>query len=478
MVKWINEGDKNTKFFHLVANGRRRSNFIEDISLDGVRVLKPSEVIRGICQFFKEHLKNISWEIQSIKGLRLNCLPEVERNSLKEGFSKEEVWVAVCNCDANWRVVEEDFKNVIHEFHKNGSIVKELNNTFITLVPKCAKSETIRDFRPISLTGSMCKVLAKVLANRLKKVMDLNIGDTQMVFIKDRQIMDSFVIAEEIINEWENTKEGFLDSMMDKFDFGRKMKNWIKWYIFTPLLSVLVNGSPTPQLGVERGLRQGDLLSPFLFNIVMKDLSSLIRKTSDLDMLSGASFGGNSEHITYLQFMDDTILYLKPRVEYLINTRRILRCFEWASGLRINFHKSCVVKVGKKEGREFDWVSVFKCKKSSLPITYLGLPLGEKPCTKSFWSPLVLCVENRLTTWKRKFLNKDGRLVLIKVVLSSIPMYFMSVFKILVGVAHMIEKIQRSFLWGNGVAKKKTHGVQWDMVCKRKKWRLRNRTEF
>ncbi|KAK2651364.1 hypothetical protein Ddye_011220 [Dipteronia dyeriana] len=113
------------------------------------------------------------------------------------------------------------------------------------------------------------------------------------------------------------------------------------------MISVLVNGSHTPQFGVDRGLRQGDPLSLFLFNIVVEGLNKFMEKAVDLDMLRGASFGNNSVHITHLQFAEDTIIFLKPRMEFLINTRRILRCFELASGLRINFHKSCVVKVGQ-----------------------------------------------------------------------------------------------------------------------------------
>ncbi|KAK3185009.1 hypothetical protein Dsin_032295 [Dipteronia sinensis] len=87
----------------------------------------------------------------------------------------------------------------IHGFHKDGSIVKDLNKTFIALISKCGNPESLKDFRPISLVGSMYKVLAKVLANRLKKVMNYVIGEAQMAFVEGCQILDSFVIAEELI---------------------------------------------------------------------------------------------------------------------------------------------------------------------------------------------------------------------------------------------------------------------------------------
>ncbi|KAK2653938.1 hypothetical protein Ddye_013794 [Dipteronia dyeriana] len=76
-------------------------------------------------------------------------------------------------------------------------------------------------------------------------------------------------------------------------------------------------------------------------------------------------------------------------MEYLINTRRILRCFEVASGLRINFHKSCVVRVGKEMRSGVEWAANFRCKQATLPITYLGLKLGGRPCSKKFWSDLI-----------------------------------------------------------------------------------------
>ena len=94
-----------------------------------------------------------------------------------------------------------------------------------------------------------------------------------------------------------------------------------------------------------------------------------------MGLLRGVVFGDNAVHLTHLQFADDTILFLKPTLDYVPNTRRILICFELASGLQINFHKSCVVKVGKQVREADVWARGFKCKKASLPITYLGWPL-------------------------------------------------------------------------------------------------------
>ncbi|KAK3230297.1 hypothetical protein Dsin_002178 [Dipteronia sinensis] len=166
-------------------------------------------------------------------------------------------------------------------------------------------------------------------------------------------------------------------------------------------------------------------------------------------------------HVTHLELADDTILFLQLKVEYLLNLRRILHCFEMASGLRVNFHMSCIVKVGKKNQAEIYWAKALRCNRASLPITYLGMPLGSNPNTKNIWNPVVQKIENRLAPWKMRFLSKGGRLVLIKAVLSSILTYYMLVFKIPVGVANKKERLQHEFVWVHGVEKKKIHSVDW-----------------
>ncbi|KAK3199563.1 hypothetical protein Dsin_022978 [Dipteronia sinensis] len=353
-----------------MANKRSCSNFVNSIVFNGAKVTNPGLLPSGIRNYFFEHYKNVPWRRPRISGLGLSRLSSEQRDALEGAFSYEEVWATVCGCDGN-KVPGPD----------------GLNLNFIK-------------------------------------------ANWEMAFVKNRQIFDSLVIAEEIIHKWKNNREGgvllkldfekaydkvdhlFLDGMMEDIGFGDRWRNWIRWCISSSSLSVLVNGSPTSPFGVERGLRQGDHLSPFLFNIVVED---------------------------------DTILFLKPKKDYILNVRRILRCFELASGLSLNFHKSGVVRVGTKLSEVEDWVTLFRCKKATLPILYLGLPLGGNASTKIFWKSLLLRIERRLSQWKRKFLSKGGRLIMIKSVISSLPVFFMSVYRISAGVAKSIEKWQRSF---------------------------------
>ncbi|KAK2644589.1 hypothetical protein Ddye_019784 [Dipteronia dyeriana] len=186
-------------------------------------------------------------------------------------------------------------------------------------------------------------------------------------------------------------------------------------------------------------------------------------------MIKGVVLGLEEEHISHLQFADDTLVFLQPKEQYLQNARRILRCYELVSGLRLNFHKMSIVDVGKVCDQSRDWVGIFRCVRAALPISYLGLTLGGHPGSKIFWSDLVRLVERRLAPWKKIFLNKGGRLVLIKSVLTNLPTYFMSVFTMPISITQTIERLKRDFFLGYGIQKRKIHSIKWVTLCQSKK---------
>ncbi|CAL5374865.1 unnamed protein product [Camellia sinensis] len=135
----------------------------------------------------------------------------------------------------------------------------------------------------------------------------------------------------------------------------------------------------------------------------------------------------------------------------VVNIKRILRCFELMSGLRINYHKSVTSGIGVQDAWLDEIAGRLNCKYQKLPFKYLGMPLGANPRRLKTWKPVVDRVKVKLASWKRRFLSIAGRLTLIKAVLSSLPVYYLSLFKIPKGVAKELDKIQAAFLWNGSV---------------------------
>ena len=104
-------------------------------------------------------------------------------------------------------------------------------------------------------------------------------------------------------------------------------------------------------------------------------------------------------------------------------------------GLKVNLGKSELVVVGAVHNFEL-LVAVLGCKQGSLPMKYLGLPLGEKFKDKTIWNPILEKMERKLAGWKKLYLSKGGRVALIKSTLSNIPTYFLSLFPIPASVAN------------------------------------------
>jgi hypothetical protein len=112
--------------------------------------------------------------------------------------------------------MKDDFMRFVTEFLRNGKLLKGINSTFITLIPKKVCPQSLNDFIPISLVGSLYKMLAKNLANRFQNVIGSVISDTQSAFVKGRQILDGILVANEVVDEAKKLKRELL---LFKVDF-------------------------------------------------------------------------------------------------------------------------------------------------------------------------------------------------------------------------------------------------------------------
>ena len=313
--------------------------------------------------------------------------------------------------------------------------------------------------------GSLYKLIAKVLASRLKKVMHKLIKKAQNAFVEGRQIMDASLMANEVIDTMLKRKEKGIPCKLDiekaydqinwncilkvmqKIGFGTKWIRWIKRCI-TTYFSGLINGSPEGFFNSTKGLRQGDPLSPYLFVIGMEVFSNLVDKAASGGFLTGfniANRQGEEEQITHLLFADDTLVFCNDTREQLAYLSWVLLWFEAIFGLKINLEKSSILPVGIVENLE-DLAAELGCRKGNLPTTYLGLPLGMKRKSIQVWDRVEERFRKKLALWKRQYISKGGSLTLIKRTLSNLPIYTMSLYRMPIGIKLRLEKFRRNFL--------------------------------
>lgn len=239
-----------------------------------------------------------------------------------------------------------------------------LGVAFTTLIPKCSDPVDFSDYRLISLIGCVYKILSKMLADRLAMVIHKVVSPSQTGFIAGRQILDGVLIANELIKlakyngskmllfkvdfekAFDSVNWDFLVDIMVQMGFGFKWCNRIRNCLSSASVSILINGSPSNELQMKRGLRQGDPLSPFLFLLVAKALQVTMVDACNKGIFKGFSLGNNDLCIPLLQYADDALFFGDWSFSNIKALARILKCFQDASGLRVNFSKSKLYGVG------------------------------------------------------------------------------------------------------------------------------------
>eukprot|EP00253_Pinus_taeda_P025265 PITA_25265 len=252
-----------------------------------------------------------------------------------------------------------------------------LNATFLALIPKTEEANRPDKYRLIALCNIIYKIVSKVIATRLKPLLPLIISPEQ---------------------------SGLLTSSF---------------------FSVLINGIPSDTFRPSQGIRQGDPLSPFLFVIIAEGLGCIIKSANVNRYLKGLSFN-DSPSFTHQQFVGDNMLYGHPSVQEARIFRDILSSFSDASGALINRVKSQIFFFNTHVSIQRLIACILGFTIANLPSKYLGAPLIASALKHSSWRDLLEKLEAKLFLWTHRSLNMASRVILIKAVLQSMPLYIFS----------------------------------------------------
>ena len=222
-----------------------------------------------------------------------------------------------------WDCIGNDIVKAVLFCLNTSEIIPGLNHTFITLIPKVKNPDFISEYRPIALCNVLYKLVSKVLANRLKRVLPQIISETQSAFQPDKAISDNILVAFETLHHMKMKKVGkgghvalkldmskaydrleweFLKMIMEKMGFHPTWVGWIMECVKSVTYSILVNGEPKGHILPTRGIRQGDPLSPYLFLLVSEGLNGLIQHAVEGGQIEGFALCRSGPKISHLFF--------------------------------------------------------------------------------------------------------------------------------------------------------------------------------
>ncbi|XP_042041211.1 uncharacterized protein LOC121786644 [Salvia splendens] len=361
------------------------------------------------------------------------------------------------------------------------SLLKSLNTTAISLIPKTSTNSKVSDFRPIAYCNVVYKVITKIFSKRLEMLLPKIVSPAQSAFITGRSIMDNIYLAEEIMRGY-TVKRGpprctvkidlrkaydtvdwsFLWGVLQGLNFHPFFIHLIMECVISPSYTITVNGSHHGYFRGKRGLRQGDHMSPPLFILCMEYLSRLLltRTTREFSFHKRCGQTG----ITHLAFADDLLLFGRGDLISMQILADTMEEFYACSGLGINRGKSNMFIAGTNKVPKETLLQVFGFPEGSLPIKYLGIPLASKRLVSSDYGQLIDKLSDKIKKWPSKTLSFVGRLELITSVVKGVEAYWLQAFPIPWTIIEKLIGIARTFLWG-----KKYGQVAWDDVCKPKK---------
>ncbi|GJS22320.1 protein LAZ1 [Tanacetum coccineum] len=461
-IQWFDVGDLNSAYFYKTIKSKNSRSRI-DVLLDSSN----NEVTgTGVSEAFVNHYKIFlgiaaTCDMLDTEGLFVKTIPNTMSNDMIRPITNDEIHRAMFDIGDDrapgldgftsalfkkgWSIVGDDVCNAVRDFFTNEKLLKEINHTFIALIPKIPTPTRVTDYRPISCCNIIYKCISKIITNRIIGGIDGVVSLNQSAFVPGRQISDNILITQELMHNYhlnwgpprcafkvdiqktyDTVDWRFLEHILYYFGFHPVMIKWIMACVTLASFSICINGDVHGFIKGKRGLRQGDPLSPFLFTLVMEVLTLILKRR--VTLLDNFRFHHRCNDLELINvcFADDLFIFARGDINSVRVIMDGLDEFKRTSGLVPSLPKS----------------TAFFC---NVPNHVKNSILSIMPFSEA---------KNRIGDWKNKSLSFAGRLQLFNSVLSSMQVYWALILRIPNGIVYDIHQLIRGFLWCNGEYKR------------------------
>lgn len=360
-AKWIEDGEKPTRYFFGLEKSRQNNNTITKLKDDTI-LTEDIEILDEARTFYQDlytaELTNPldqTWLLQQLE----KSLSEEDKESCEGSMTEKETTEAVKDMDNNkspgpdgipvefythfWDLLKKPLTDLYNFNFDNETMTESQQSALLKLLFKKNDNELLKNWRPISLLNTDYKIAVKVIATRLKHVLETIIHEDQTCGIPGRCIYENlFKLRDITYNAHKNKQQvimisldqekafdrvdrNFLDKTLDKLNFGPSFKHWIKTLYYEANCTIINNGWMSDPVTLHRGLRQGCPLSPLLYVLIAESLGQAIRQDPRIQGLHITGGNGLTDKIT--QYADDATLILKDE-------NSVKELLMWSTGMK------------------------------------------------------------------------------------------------------------------------------------------------
>ncbi len=489
-MRWVEEGEKSTKFFFNLEKRNYTNKTIAQLRKHDNSIITNQNEILEEQRFFYDKLFRstyVNFENTSFFDVKTPKLSKKENEEMEKEITEDEIKKAIKNSPNNkspgsdgfpiefykvfWNQIKDILVKAIQKCYEDKCLHKTARLGLITLLPKPNKDLLeLKNWRPISLLNCDYKIIAKIMAYRIRTFLHKLIHPDQSGFMKGRYIGENIVrmlslidytvdndipallVAVDFEKAFDSVEWSMVERSLLHFNFPPYIINWIK-ILYTDIESKVMNsGWASDTFYPTRGCRQGCPVSPYLFILVSEILAQSIRENEEI---KGITIDGKEHKIS--AYADDTTLSVlfEPRtLECILKT---FSEFQEISGLKVNYNKTEVLRIGSLKNSNAKIYTTKQLKWSdngSMCVLGVNICVDREALLHDNYTVCVEKIKDVIKIWNKRKLTLHGKNIIIKSLLFSKLIYKLTVLPYISNeLRNELNHIIRDFLWDNGSSK-------------------------